>query len=145
MRLLGIFAVLAVLTALSGIFYVLYRQTDTGLTILQGEPQFSPTATGAQCGDVDFVLGARRLGSWSLQVEDGQEINATVTVLGDENKDIGLRVMSPTSRIVFFSTHRIHEEEIDLNPTIRGLYEFEFDNRHSSFTDKGIRVSVCLS
>ncbi len=35
--------------------------------------------------------------------------------------------------------------EEELAPTIRGIYGFEFDNRHSVFTDKGVTVSVCLT
>lgn len=145
MRMLGIIAVLAVITAVGAIFYVLYRQTDTSMTTLQGAPQYSPTANGEQCGEVDFVLGARKLGIWSLQVDDGQQLHATVTVLGGRNADIGLRVMSPSNRVVFFNPLRIRVEEVNLTPTIRGIYEFEFDNRHSAFTDKGIRVTVCLT
>ena len=145
MRLLSYVALFAMLGAGFTMAYVMYRQTNTGTVTLHGSPEFVPTETGEMCGDVDLVVGARMLGLWSLPLEDGQMLRASFTVKGNVAADIGLRVLSPANRVVFFTPQRVHSEELELGPTIRGIYNFEFDNRHSVFTDKGVKVSVCLT
>ena len=68
----------------------------------------------------------------------------TVTVEGDEGKDVGFSIWSPTNRIVLFEPDRTHEVDFEVVGTIRGEYRFDFDNRHSSFTDKKVTVFLCL-
>lgn len=63
---------------------------------------------------------------------------------GGKGKDVGFSIWSPTNRVVLFEQDRTHELDFEVVGTIRGDYRFDFDNRHSSFTDKKVTVSLCL-
>jgi hypothetical protein len=123
----------------------MYRQLRTGAITLEAAPQFEMNEQGVLCGDVDLLLRARSLSLWTLDVEKGQNVTGVITVDGNENRDIGLSIWSPSDHLVLFAPERAHEHEFELPNAIRGGYRFEFDNRHSSFTDKRIDVTVCLA
>ena len=65
------------------------------------------------------------------------------TVGGNDRQDIGFSIWSPTNRIVHFGEDRAHELEFEAVGTVRGDYRFDFDNRHSTFTEKKRAVTGC--
>lgn len=127
------------------ISYLMYRQLGTETVMLKASPQFERTEQGALCGDVGFVVGARSRGRWLLGVEKGLTLSGVVAVDGNENLDIGFSIWSPTNRVVLSYSERAQRHEFEVAHTIRGEYRFEFDNRHSAFTDKRVKVSICQS
>lgn len=145
MRLMAILALMLVLGAGLGIAYVAYRQMKTDTMTLDGSPQFVQNGDGQLCADVDLLVEARTLGRWLLPVEEGRTITGVVAVQGDERVDIGLRILSPTNRLTLMETERKHRHEFQVVAPIRGAYTFEFDNRHSTFTEKQLTVSICLA
>ncbi len=145
MRFVAMFTLLAVLAGGLGIAYIVYKQMDTGTVVITAEAHLEQTETGARCGDTTFTVDARTIGAWALRVDKGVIISGSVIVDGNEDYDIALRIYSPTNRPVFFEGNRMHEIEFELAPAVRGDYTFEFDNRHSTFTEKDLIVSVCLA
>ncbi len=127
------------------IAFLMYRQLGTASLTLSGTPELVANSTGAECGEVALEVQARSLGKWYFNVPKGKTITGTVTVGGDGAKDIGVSIWSPTNRIVVFIPDRAHELDFEVIGTIRGEYRFDFDNRHSSFTDKQLTVAVCLA
>lgn len=144
MNKLVILAFLVVLGSGLAIAVMMYRQLGTVSMTLSGTPVLVTNSTGAECGEITFKVKARSIGEWSFNVPKGKTITGTVTVGGDEAKDIGVSIWSPTNRIVVFIPERDHELDFEVVGTIRGEYKFDFDNRHSAFTDKQLRVSLCL-
>jgi hypothetical protein len=136
---------LTLLGAGSVIAFVTYRQLDSDTVRLEGAVKLASNGQGALCGDASVVVAARSLAQWELPVEDGQNIAGTITVEGDETADIGFSIWSPTNRVVAFVPGRTHQHEFSLPSTIRGAYRFDFDNRHSTFTDKKVTVSICVT
>ena len=126
------------------IAFLMYKQLGTETATLSGTPELVANSTGAECGEVAFEVRARSLGEWYFNVPKGKTFTGTVTVGGDEAKDIGVTIWSPSNRIIFFNPDREHRIEFEVVGTIRGEYRFNFDNRHSTFTDKKLRVSLCL-
>jgi hypothetical protein len=145
MRTIVALAVGAVLLTGLGGGYILYRQLGSDTVTLEGEPVLQADGQGAECGEVSFSVGARALGRWMYGVGKGKTVTGTVTVGGNADQDIGLTIDSPTNRTVFFDPARAHEIEFEIVGTIRGEYRFEFDNRHSSFSDKQVTVSLCVT
>ena len=145
MRVLAISALMAVMVAGLFVSYLMYKQLDTKSVDLAAAIELEGTADRGRCGEVDFVLPARTLGHWRLRVEKGQTISGVVAVDGREDLDVGLSIKSPSNRLVFRDVNREHSQEFELIGTIRGEYVFEFDNRHSSLTEKHIMVSVCIT
>ena len=145
MRDLGILVLVIVLGSGLTLGYLMYRQLDNGTATLEASLTLERNAEGALCGDVELVVDARTLGRWFLPVEDGQTVVGMVAVQGDEAADIGVRIWSPTNRVVMSGPKRAHEQEFELDSTIRGDYRFEFDNRHSSFSSKELKVSLCVT
>jgi hypothetical protein len=84
------------------------------------------------------------LARWSLSLAAGQSAAISVSVGGDRTADIGLRVWSPNNRLAYAAPDRFHTIEFALDAQVRGDYAFELDNRHSTFTEKRITVSVCF-
>lgn len=126
------------------ISYMMYRQLGTAKQTLTGTPVLVANGSGAECGQVDFSVRARSVGSWFFEVPKSKTITGTMTVSGDQRKDVGLSIWSPTNRIVLIEPERTHELDFEVVGTIRGEYRFDFDNRHSSFTDKHVTVFLCL-
>ncbi len=145
MRVLAVFALLAVMVAGLVVSYLVYKQLDTKTVDLAAAVVLEGTADRGRCGEVDFVLAARTLGHWPLRVEKGQTISGVVAVDGRADLDVGLSIKSPSNRLVFRDVNREHSQEFELTGTIRGEYVFEFDNRHSALTEKHITVSVCVT
>ena len=145
MRLVAGMSMLVVLAVGITFGYLMYRQLGDGTVALEATPEFKMTESGARCGEVDLVVAARTLGRWDVVLGDGQNVSGWVAVNGGDEVDIGFRVWSPSNRLVFFAPERAHRQEFELLSTIRGAYGFEFDNRHSSFTDKRVTVSLCLA
>ena len=145
MRFVAISALVAVMVAGLAVSYLVYKQLDTKTVDLAGAIELEGTEDRGRCGDVDFVLAARTLGHWPLRVEKGQTISGVVAVDGGEDLDVGLRIKSPSNRLVFTEVNREHRQEFELTGTIRGEYLFEFDNRHSAMTQKHIMLSVCVT
>ena len=143
MRVLAITALLAVLAAGLAITYVAYRQLETGTVVVQAAPVLQETEAGL-CGRVEFTVDARKKAEWYLPVEKGQIISGTVVAGGTSDMDIGFQIEAPNNRLVFLEVERQHEFTFELPPSIRGEYRFEFDNRHSTFTDKTVTVDLCL-
>lgn len=55
------------------ISYMMYRQLGTAKQTLTGTPVLVSNGSGGECGQVDFSVGARSVGSWffrSAEVED---------------------------------------------------------------------------
>ena len=123
----------------------MYRQLGTAIVTLDAAPQFVQNEEGNLCADVDLSVKARSLGRWPLLLEDGQDFNGVATVHGGPAADIGLRIISPTNRLVVFTPERQHEYEFAVTSAIRGEYTFELDNRHSTFKGKQVTISVCLT
>ncbi len=144
MNKLIILAFVVVLGAGLAIGVMMYRQLGTVEVTLTGTPVLVANSTGAECGEIRFQVKARSIGEWSFNVPKGKTITGTVTVGGSEAKDIGVSIWSPTNRIVVFIPERDHELEFEVVGTVRGDYKFDFDNRHSAFTDKNLTVSLCL-
>ncbi len=91
------------------------------------------------CGSIGSL--ARSL----YNVPKGKTITGAIIVGGNDQQDIGFSIWSPTNRIVHFEEDRAHELEFEVVGTIRGEYRFEFDNRHSAFTEKKFTVTVCVT
>lgn len=145
MKVVGIVTMLVVIFAGVAVSYLVYKQLDTKMVDLPAAITLERTGDGGRCGDVDFIVGARTMGLWPLRVEKGQTISGVVTVDGREDLDVGLRIKSPSNRLVFREVKRLHRQEFEMTGTIRGEYLFEFDNRHSALTEKHIMVSVCVT
>lgn len=145
MRNMAVLALAVVLSVGLAMSYIMYRQLGTGTITLEASPRLERNGEGALCGDVDFVVAARRLGRWMLRTEKGQTISGVVAVDGGDDLDIGLSIWAPTNRRVFYEPERLHRQEFEVAATIRGDYRFEFDNRHSTFMQKRVRVSLCLA
>ncbi len=145
MRLLAMLLVVVALGAGAGMVYLMYRTLDTNTVVLSASPQFEQSGEAGLCGEVDLQIGARSVGRWLLAMEAGQTMSGVVAVQGNESSDIGFRIWSPSNRLVLFEPRRTHRQEFEVGPTIRGEYRFEFDNRHSAFTGKQVKVSICLS
>ena len=126
------------------ISYMMYRQLGTATETLTGTPELVSNGSGAECGQVDFSVKARSVASWFFEVPKAKTITGTMTVGGDRTKDIRLSIWSPTNRVVLREPERIHELDFEVTGTIRGQYRFDFDNRHSSFTDKHVTMYLCL-
>lgn len=137
------FAVL--LGASLAVSYLVYRQFGTSTVMLSASPRFALTQDGSRCGDVHFVLDARTAGLWLLPVQDAQTLSGVVVVEGDENADIGFRVRTPHNRLAVNEPEPQHRYQFEVPASVRGDYSFEFDNRHSTFTPKRVRVSLCLA
>ncbi len=127
------------------IAFLMYRQLGTDSVMLHGTPELVANGSGAECGEIAFTVGARSLGQWMFDVPKSKTITGTVTVAGNESKDVGLSIWSPTNRMVLFEPDRTHVVDFEVAGTIRGEYRFDFDNRHSSFTDKKVTVALCLA
>lgn len=145
MRVVAIFTLVAVIVGGVAVSYLVYKQLDTKMVDLVAAIELEGTEDRGRCGDVDFVVAARTLGRWPLRVEKGQTISGVVAVDGSGGLDVGLRIKSPSNRLVFREVKRQHRQEFELTGTIRGEYLFEFDNRHSALTEKHIMVSVCVT
>ena len=145
MKVVGIVTMLVVIFAGVAVSYLVYKQLDTKMVDLPAAIELEGSEDGGRCGDVDFIVGARTVGLWPLRVEKGQTISGVVTVDGRADLDVGLRIKSPSNRLVFREVKRLHRQEFELTGTIRGEYLFEFDNRHSALTEKHIMVSVCVT
>ena len=145
MRVLSFFVLFAVLGVGVSFGYYMYRQLGTGTVTLSATPEFAPTADGSLCSSVDLTLSARSLSRWPLLMEDGQNLSGSFAVKGGPGTDIGFSIWSPTNRVVHLEPKRIHGGEFELLSTIRGEYDFEFDNRHSTFTGKHIELELCVS
>ncbi len=128
-----------------GISYLMYRQLGTDSEMLSGTPELVANGNGAECGEVAFSVGARSIGKWFFEVPKAKTITGTVSVGGDASRDVGFSIWSPTNRVVLFEPDRTHELDFEVVGTIRGEYRFDFDNRHSGFTDKKITISLCLA
>ncbi len=138
-------ALLSVLAVGLGVSYLVYRQLDSETVLLEASPQLKPNGDGAACGTAAFEIDARTTGLWLFPVKKGQVLSGVVNVVGDEDADIGLKIFSPHNRLVLYESERQHHHEFELPPAVRGNYRFEFDNRHSTFTEKDIAVRVCLA
>ncbi len=134
-----------VLAGGAAVSYVMYRQIGTDIVTLNGTPELVSNEQGQACGDVGFAIKARALGRWMYNVPKGKTITGGFTVGGNDQQDVGFSIWSPTNRIVLFEDDRAHELEFEVVGTIRGEYRFEFDNRHSSFTEKKLTVTVCVA
>lgn len=145
MQKLIVISLLGVLAAGISISYLMYRQLGTGTVSLRGEPELVAAPGGQQCGDIGFSVKARALGQWLYNVPKGKTISGTVTVSGGESQDIGFSISSPVNRVVFSETEYAHERAFEVVGTVRGDYRFDFDNRHSSFTEKDVTVTLCLA
>lgn len=133
-----------VLVSTIGIAYVMYKQLGTGTTVLSGTPALAANGEGAECGEVGFDVGARTLGRWLFEVEKAQTITGEMVVGGNEDQDVGFSVWSPSNRVVVFDPARQHSTAFEIDHSVRGSYRFEFDNRHSTFADKHVTVSICV-
>jgi len=140
-----VISLLGILVAGVFVSYLMYRQLGTSTVALSGAPELTATADGQQCGDIGFSVKARSLGRWLYKVPKGKTITGTFSVSGGESQDIGFSIWSPTNRVVYFDADRAHELEFEVVGTIRGDYRFDFDNRHSSFTEKDVSVTLCLA
>ena len=141
------FAVLMLTVLLASgllIAFLMYRQLGTESVTLTGTPELVATGNGSECGEISFSVGARSIGKWFFNVPKSKTITGTVTVGGDASRDVGFSIWSPSNRVVLFEQDRTHELDFEVVGTIRGEYRFDFDNRHSSFTDKKVTVSLCL-
>lgn len=138
-------ALIGMLVAAGAGSYLIYRQLQTESVVIDATPQFVQANDGSMCGTVDFVLEPRTRGFWWLRVEKDTMISGAITIAGNDMQDIGLRVFNPADRLVLFEPERQHNSQFELPAEVRGDYRFEFDNRHSMFTDKEITVSVCLT
>ena len=145
MQAVGIVTLLLVILGGVAVSYLVYKQLDTKIVDLPAAIELEGTEDRGRCGDVDFVVGARTVGRWPLRVEKGQTISGVVAVDGAKDLDVGLRIKSPSNRLVFREVKRQHRQEFELTGTIRGEYLFEFDNTHSALTQKHIVVSVCIT
>lgn len=145
MRLIFFAAAIALLASGAGASYVVFKQLDTKTAVIEAAPQFEPADDGSLCGSVAFILEPRTLAYWWLSAEKGTRISGVASVAGNEGLDIGLRVYSPSNELLLADPERDHTPRFDLPAEIRGDYRFEFDNRHSVFTDKKITLSVCMA
>lgn len=134
-----------VLVSALGIGYVMYKQLGTDTTLLQGTPALAADGRGAECGEVDFEVKARSLGQWHFNVGKARTITGEVVVGGNEDQDVGFSIWSPSNRVVVFDAERLHQTTFEIEHTIRGDYRFEFDNRHSTFSEKQVTVSLCVT
>ena len=145
MRLILIVAAFAILASGAVASYVVFKQLDTKTAVIEAAPQFEPADDGSLCGSVTFVLEQRTVAYWWLSAEKGTRITGSATVAGNKSLDIGLRVYSPSNKLLLGEPERHHAPRFELPVEVRGDYRFEFDNRHSIFTDKEITVSVCMA
>ncbi len=145
MQKLIILTLSVLLAAGLGISYLMYRQLGTDSETLSGTPELVANGSGAECGEIAFSVRARSVAKWFFDVPKAKTITGTVTVGGDASKDVGLSIWSPTNRVVLFVPERSHELDFEVVGTIRGEYRFDFDNRHSSFTDKKVTIALCLT
>lgn len=128
-----------------GVSYLFYRQLDTKTVVIAQAAQLEADASGSLCGQVDFELGARTLGRWTLAAQVGQQVAGTVTAGDSGSDDIALRVLSPSNRVVLERPVPQHTQQFQFVAPARGDYLFEFDNRSSVLASKHIMVSICLS
>lgn len=145
MNKLVILAFATVLGAGLLIGFMMYRQLGTDSLTLSGTPELVENGSGSRCGEVVFDIRARSIGQWYFKVPKGSTLTGTMTVAGNRTYDVGFGIWSPTNRIVVIEPHRKHQVDFEVVGTIRGEYRFDFDNRHSSFTDKRVKVEVCLA
>lgn len=145
MQKVTVIALLLVLGAGVGISFLMYRQLGTDTVTLSGTPELVANGQGQACGDVGFAVKARSMGQWLYNVPKGKTLTGAFIVGGNDQQDIGFSIWSPTNRIVHFEEDRAHELEFEVVGTIRGDYRFEFDNRHSAFTEKKLTVTVCVA
>jgi hypothetical protein len=145
MRLVLVIALLVVLAAGVGVSYLVYRQMDTKTVRLDAPPRLVQSESGDLCGQADFVLEPRTIGEWVISLQKGQNVSGFVIVAGRDDADLGLRIYSPSNRLLFSDTKRSPTSAFDVPALIRGDYLFKFDNRHSVFTDKQVTVAICVS
>jgi hypothetical protein len=145
MRLVLTVALLVVLAASVGVSYLAFRHMRTKTARFDAPPQLEQSEGAGLCGQAEFVLDPRTLGEWVLPLEKGQTVTGFISVEGREDADIGLRIYSPSNRLVFSDTERSPRPAFEVAALIRGDYLFELDNRHSVFTEKHVTVAVCLS
>ena len=145
MQKLIVISLLLVLGAGAAVSFLMYRQIGTDIVTLTGAPELVANGQGQACGDVGFAVKARSMGRWLYNVPKGKTITGAFTVGGNDQQDLGFSIWSPTNRIVLFEADRAHELEFEVIGTIRGEYRFEFDNRHSAFTEKKFIVTVCVA
>jgi hypothetical protein len=125
--------------------YFVYQQQRTKTVVIEAQAALAPTESGAQCGSVQFTVGPRTLGVWSFPAQDDTTVAGNFAVGGDSGQDVGFKLYTPHNRLVTGQGKRVHEEAFDLGRTIGGNYRFEFDNRHSTLTDKQVTLQVCVS
>jgi len=125
--------------------YIMYKQLGTATATLAAEPELVMNEQGAECGEVEFSVDARTLGQWYFEVPKAKTISGTITVSGDEGSDVGFSIWSPANRAVVFEGERQHQMDFVVEQTIRGAYRFDFDNRHSTFSDKQVTVALCVA
>lgn len=85
------------------------------------------------------------MGRWPLPLKDGQTISGVIAVAGAEDDDIGFRIRTPHNRLALNEHEPKYRQQFELRGAIRGEYLFEFDNRHSAFTEKRVTLSLCLA
>lgn len=145
MRFILMVALLLVLASGVAASYLVYRQMDTKTVRLDAPPHLQQVEGAGLCGAAEFVLKPRAVGEWVLTLQKGQTVTGFVTVEGREDADVGLRIYSPSNRLVFHDAERSPRPSFQVPALIRGDYLFEFDNRHSLLTDKQVTVAVCVS
>ena len=145
MRWVAVTALVLVLGASLAISYLVYRQLDTKTVTITDTAQLQPNGAGALCGSLSFSLDPRTLGRWLFPIKVGQQVSGDVTVDGSEAEDIGVRVWSPSNRLLLNRPVPQHSQQFQLVAPARGDYLFEFDNRHSALTAKRITIALCLA
>jgi hypothetical protein len=144
-RTTALFVMLLVAAIGLGIGYFVYQQQQTKTVVIAAQAALAPTATGAQCGSVQFEVGPRTLGVWSFPAHDDTTVTGTLAIGGDSGQDVLFKIYTPHNRLVLGQAKRVHEQPFDLGQTVGGNYRFEFDNRHSTLTDKHVTLQVCVS
>jgi hypothetical protein len=112
--------------------YLFYRQLDTRTVDIAQAAQLEPDAAGSLCGRVDFQIGPRTLGRWTLAAQTGLQVAGSVTAGDDSAADIALRASSLVNKVVLDRPMPQHTQQFQFVAPARGDYLFEFDNRSRS-------------
>lgn len=145
MRVLAGLILLLVLAGGVAASYVIYRLMETKTVAIEAAAQWQDQPDGSRCTTATFVVEARTLGVWYVSAPEDVGIAGTLAVAGSADEDVGLRVYSPVNRAVYRAERRMHEGSFQFAAEVRGDYRFEIDNRHSSFAEKDVTLSVCQS
>ncbi len=96
------------------------------------------------CTNVNFHVKQRALGVRTVMLDENDIVRGTFEVNGGlGHVDIRLRVITPRG-LELFASPRAENYDFMFPVTLRGAYQFVFDNRYSMFTPKAVGLFYCV-